>query len=200
MLNVYLLRHGQTPYNADGTRYSGGYTDIPLTEKGIEQAHISREQLKHIQLDAVYSSPLIRAYRTAEIASNYQTVITDERLREANFGAWEGKRQEEFVPENEQLWADWNRDPGVTKAGGTGETALQIVARVNDFFESIRQKHNSGNILVAGHNGTNRFYLCHKLDMPLKHYRKIVQLNAAITMFTLDEEGGLTLQLLNSKL
>ncbi|MBS1566238.1 MAG: histidine phosphatase family protein, partial [Bacteroidetes bacterium] len=76
MLSVYLLRHGQTPYNADGNRYCGR-TDIELTAKGVQQAKAVYQRMKDIQLDAVYASPLFRARRTAELASGWKKVQTD---------------------------------------------------------------------------------------------------------------------------
>ncbi|RYZ25912.1 MAG: histidine phosphatase family protein, partial [Sphingobacteriales bacterium] len=87
MLTVYLLRHGQTAWNADNNRYCGR-TDIPLTDKGIAQAKLVSEQLEGLKLDGVYSSPLQRAALTASLATN-RTVITDDRLIEADFGQWE---------------------------------------------------------------------------------------------------------------
>jgi alpha-ribazole phosphatase/probable phosphoglycerate mutase len=54
--------------------------------------------------------------------------------------------------------------------------------------------------MVVAHNGINRLYLAHKLGMPLKNYRQLVQENSSITRFTLDQDGTLTLELLNSKL
>ncbi|WP_316812540.1 histidine phosphatase family protein [Pedobacter heparinus] len=199
MLNVYLLRHGETKYNADGNRYCGR-TDIDLTEKGIAQANLVNSQLKGMSFDAVYSSPLKRAQYTAEIASGLKPVQTDERLIEVDFGGWEGKTKEEFIAENAGLWNSWMDDPAVAKAGGTGESAAEVVARVDDFYQEILRKHPSGNILVVGHNGLNRLYLAHKLGMPLKHYRRIVQENSSITLFSLDETGELNLKLLNSRI
>jgi alpha-ribazole phosphatase/probable phosphoglycerate mutase len=199
MLNVYFLRHGQTAYNADNNRYCGR-TDIALTEKGIAQAEAVHHQLKHISFDAVYSSPLQRAFSTAQIASGKKDVVKDEHLIEADFGEWEGKTREEFIAENEALWANWMNDPSVAKAGGTGETAQQIVKRVDDFFHAVLAKHQSGNIMVVAHNGVNRLYLAYKLGMPLKHYRKLTQDNSTVTMFQLDDDGELTLVHLNSKL
>jgi alpha-ribazole phosphatase/probable phosphoglycerate mutase len=198
-LNVYLLRHGQTAWNADGNRYCGR-TDLPLTAKGIEQAQLVYGQLKNISLDAVYSSPLERAYQTAKIACGQQEVIKDDRLIEFDFGNWEGKTKEQFIPENEELWKRWTDDPGTTKAGGTGETAGEVIKRVDNFFIEALKKHPSGNILVAGHNGINRFYLAHKLGMNIKYYRRIVQENSSVTLFQLNTNGELTLQKLNSKL
>lgn len=199
MLNVYLLRHGQTAWNADGNRYCGR-TDLSLTEKGIKQAQTVYEQLKNYSFDAVYSSPLQRAFRTAQIASGEKEVIKDHRLIEADFGNWEGKPKEQFIKEDEELWNNWSTDPSVTKAGGTGETAQEIVDRVDDFFTSILHQHKTANVLVVAHNGVNRFYLAYKLGMNLKDYRKLMQENSTVSMFQLDEEGELTLLHLNSKL
>lgn len=197
MLNVYLLRHGETAWNADGNRYCGR-TDIDLTPKGLSQAESVSRQLRGLELDAVYSSPLLRARMTAEIAGGGDDVTIDERLIELDFGNWEGKTKEEFIAEDPDLWTGWCRDPSVVKAGSTGETAADVVKRVNDFYEYVRKKHPSGNILVVGHNGINRFYLASKLGMELKNYRRIVQENSAITLFSLDETGELSLKLLNA--
>lgn len=199
MLNVYLLRHGETAYNADGNRYCGR-TDIELTEKGLGQASLVNSQLKGMVFDGVYASPLKRALYTAEIASGIKTVQTDERLIEVDFGTWEGKTKEEFIAENAGLWNNWMNDPAIARAGGTGESASEVVQRVDDFYQEMLRKHPSGNILVVGHNGINRLYLAYKLGMPLKHYRRIVQENSSITLFSLDEKAELNLKLLNSKI
>lgn len=199
MLNVYLLRHGETQYNADGNRYCGR-TDIDLTEKGKGQAKLVNNQLRNMSFDGIYSSPLKRALYTAEIASGGKQVNTDARLIEVDFGGWEGKTSAEFIKEDAGLWNSWMNDPAVAKAGGTGESAGDVVARVDGFYQEMLAKHSSGNILVVGHNGINRLYLAYKLGMPLKHYRRIVQENSSITLFSLDECGELNLKLLNSKI
>lgn len=197
MLKVILLRHGETAYNADGNRYCGR-TDIGLTEKGIAQATKVSEALKGMAVDAVYASPLQRACTTAAIASGNQDVITDERLIEADFGAWEGKTKEEFNAENPALWAAWMNDPEVARAGGTGETGGEIVRRVNDFFEELHRKHNGQLVMVVAHNGINRLYLAAKLGMPLSNYRRFDMENSAVSYFELDDENVLTLKKLNA--
>ncbi|WP_341835900.1 histidine phosphatase family protein [Chitinophaga pollutisoli] len=197
MLNVYLLRHGQTAWNADNNRYCGR-TDIALTAKGIAQAEAVRQQLKGITFDGVYSSPLERAFMTANIASGAY-VKKDERLIEADFGTWEQKTKEEFIAEAPEHWHHWMEDPYSFRAGGTGESGREIVERVDSFFTDIHRKHPAGNILVAAHNGVNRLFLAYKLGMPLRNYRMLVQENASVTMFTLDADGAFTLQHLNAK-
>jgi len=198
MLNVYLLRHGETQYNADGNRYCGR-TDIELTAKGIQQAELVAGQLADIPFDGIYSSPLIRAYETARIASGNQPVKKEDRLIEVDFGEWEGKTKEVFIAENEALWTAWRENPRMTRAGGTGETAGEVISRVDAFFTEVRQKHPSGNILVVAHNGINRFFLAHQLGMDLKNYRRIVQENSSLTLVSFEKQEGFFLKKLNSK-
>lgn len=198
MLNVYLLRHGQTEWNADGNRYCGR-TDLPLTPTGTKQAELVYEQLKKISFDAVYSSPLQRAYQTALIAGGGKEVTKDDRLIEADFGNWEGKIKEQFISENRDLWNNWMANPLIAKAGGSGETAQEVIDRVEDFFRSLIFKTNNGNVLVVAHNGVNRLYLSYKLSMNVKNYRKLTLENSTISMFQLDTDGELTLVYLNSR-
>ena len=200
MLNIFLIRHGETAWNADNNRYCGR-TDIPLTEKGLKQAEALRNQLQSITWDGVFSSPLQRAFTTAQIAtgSTGTTVVKDDRLIEADFGLWEKKTKEEFVAENATLWENWIRDPASNPAGGTGETGTAIVQRVDAFFQSLQQQYQTGNFLVAAHNGVNRLYLSHKLGMPLRNYRMFFMENATASMFTLEPDGSFVLRNLNSK-
>lgn len=199
MLNIYLLRHGETAWNADGNRYCGT-TDLPLTEKGLQQAASVSRQLGDVSFEAVYSSPLQRAVRTAEMASGGRTVITDKRLTEVDFGNWEGKTKEEFIAENETIWQKWLDDPLVNRAGGTGETGEAVIKRVDAFYHQLLAEYTAGNILVVGHNGINRIFLCHKLGMPLKNYRQFFLDNATITMFTMETNGQFQLKYLNSRI
>jgi len=198
MLTVYLLRHGETAYNADGNRYCG-LTDIGLTEKGVKQAHTIAQSLSSISFDAVYSSPLQRAYTTAALACRGKNeVVKDVRLTELDFGNWEGKTREEFVTEHPDVWQQWASDPENSRAGGTGNTAQEIVERVDAFFLEAINRHVKGTILVVAHNTVNRFYLAYKLGMPLRNYRRIVQENSAITLIHFDDLGMLSLQRLNA--
>lgn len=196
MLSVYLLRHGETPYNADGNRYCGR-TDIELTAKGIKQAEGIRKQLEGVHIDAVYSSPLKRAKHTAQLATGREAIV-DQRLIEVDFGEWENKTKEEFIAENPDLWHNWMIDPGSNKAGGTGESGSTVVTRVDDFYNEKLERHTNQTIVVIGHNGINRLFLAFKLGMPLKNYRSIFQENSAITFFELDEKGEITLKKLNA--
>ena len=198
MVTICLLRHGETQYNADGNRYCGR-TNVPLTAKGVSQAERVRELLKDYSFDAIFCSPLSRAKNTAEIASNnYGNIQVDNRLIEVDFGEWEGKRPEDFQSEDPESWHNWLDNPAENRAGRTGETATEIINRLNSFYNELIQKYDGKTVLVVGHNGINRFFMAYNLGMPLKNYRRIVQDNSALTLLTLSPNSGINLLKLNA--
>ncbi|TKW60839.1 MAG: histidine phosphatase family protein [Blastochloris viridis] len=88
----FFLRHGQTNWNVD--KIWQGQTDVPLNATGVQQAHYAAEKLRmqNVPITRIVSSPLIRAYRTAEIVAKSLniTVDVDTRLKERAYGAFEG--------------------------------------------------------------------------------------------------------------
>lgn len=89
--DLYIFRHGQTDYNVEKRVQSS--LDIPLNAMGVTQAEELAKNLATVQFDCIYSSPLSRALRTAEIVvGNRQIeIIKDSGLRERNFGVLCGK-------------------------------------------------------------------------------------------------------------
>lgn len=198
MVTICLLRHGETAYNADGNKYCGR-TDIDLTEKGLSQAQRMQELLKTYHFDAIFSSPLHRAKLTAEIASGRpDEVITDERLIEVDFGLWEGKRPEEFQADDPESWKNWLSDPENNKAGRTGESAAEVVKRLDLFYSDLLKNYSGKTVLIVGHNGVNRFFMSSKLGIPLKNYRRIVQDNSSLTLLKLVNLDEIQLLKLNA--
>ena len=94
-MKVYLVRHGQTDWNA--ARRIQGDTDIPLNERGRAVARATAEGMRDIPVDVMFSSPLIRAYETAQILAEGRgiEIRRDLRLREICFGEYEGFLLEE---------------------------------------------------------------------------------------------------------
>jgi len=198
MVTICLLRHGETAFNAQGNKYCGR-TDIEINENGVRQAARMKELLKAWRFDAVFSSPLKRARRTAEIVSDQaDAVISDDRLIEVNFGEWEGKNSDEFKTLDPESWLNWLHDPGLNQAGRTGETAKQVIERLADFFGELLENFDGKTVLVVAHNGVNRLFLAHSLGMPLSNYRKIIQENSALTLLTIDKHAGFNLLKLNA--
>lgn len=198
MVTICLLRHGETSFNADGNKYCGR-TDIGLTEKGVSQAMGMYEKLKEYTFDAIYSSPLQRARKTAEIVSGRASdVLVDDRLIEVDFGEWEGMRPDEFQTKDPESWENWLAAPERFSAGRTGETAMQVISRLQSFYDELIERYSGKTVLIVGHNGVNRLFLASQLGMPLKNYRRLIQENSALTLLTLAKHQGCNLLKLNA--
>lgn len=93
---IYIVRHGETEYNVKDIVQS--QVDSPLTEQGKRQAKDRAETLKHVHFDAIFSSHLGRAVKTAEILKLQRqlAVNTTKLLREKEFGVYDGMGMAEF--------------------------------------------------------------------------------------------------------
>src|SRR4051812_23398696 len=85
---VYLARHGETPWSLSGQHT--GLSDLPLTAHGEEEARRLGERLRDVRFAAVYTSPLIRAARTCELAGFGGIAVADRDLVEWDYGKYEG--------------------------------------------------------------------------------------------------------------
>ena len=146
---IYIVRHGQTEYNVVG-RY-GGRIDVPLNENGINQAYELRDILKNIKFDFVFSSPLKRALKTAEIICN-NDIIKDDRLIERNNGDLEGKLKTEI-----DEFPNFN-DPNETRYNI--ENIVDFRNRIYDFFNEIKNQYRGKNVLVVTHAGVGIYARC----------------------------------------
>ena len=94
---VYLARHGETAWSLSGQHT--GLTDIPLTERGEQNARSLGERLRGLTFAQVFTSPLQRASRTCELAGFGRVAQVDRDLVEWNYGAYEGRRTAEILSE-----------------------------------------------------------------------------------------------------
>ena len=145
-----LLRHGQTPLSAE--RRFAGVGDIELTETGIGQAKLAGERLAgRGGVDVIVTSPLRRARQTAaEVATaTGAPVVTDDDLRETDFGEWEGLT----FAEAQQRWPDevttWLSDPEVAPPGG--ESFAVVGVRVRAALARLLDQYTGDTVLVVSH-------------------------------------------------
>jgi uncharacterized phosphatase len=187
MARFYLLRHGETEWNRDGNRYCGR-TDIALSDTGREQVQSAKNALQDVPFQAAYASPLQRSRSTAErIAVPHGLAVKeDPRILEIDFGRWEGLSKKEIIERDPQGWTDWLQDPTHVRAGGNGESGLEVFQRALDFFAEKSQLHAGQNVLVVGHNTLNRLFICGSLDVPFSQYRRFIQSNTGISILELD--------------
>lgn len=200
---LYLIRHGETE-GSDEKRYKGSI-DVSLSERGIKQIKEASlfisGRLRNTRpgpgvLAAVYSSPLIRAMRSAEILSEPHGLIpvVIEDLRERSFGVWEGKtfsEIKEMYPEEFELWV---KNPLRFSPVG-GESTLAVKKRVMGALRRILAEHNEANsgataareytpedIVIVAHGGVNRIILCELMGIHLRNIFRIEQDHAALNI------------------
>jgi broad specificity phosphatase PhoE len=125
---IYLARHGETAWSVTGQHT--GLTDLPLTERGEQNARALGQRLMGLNFARVFTSPLQRARRTCELAGLGAVAEVDRDLLEWNYGQYEGRRTAEIRAER----PDWQlfRDgcPGGESPDQVGARADQVVSRV----------------------------------------------------------------------
>lgn len=149
-MKLYVTRHGETDWNSVNRVL--GATDIPLNDTGRKQAQMLADSLKDIHIDKVIASPLSRAFETAQIAAGANhlgVVIPDDRLREQNFGMFEGEKRDDPVYQAEKH--------KYFKPFENGESFLDVAARVYPMLEELKQNEDpNSTILLVTHGGICR--------------------------------------------
>lgn len=162
---IYWVRHGETEYNLK--EIIQGQADSPLTELGLKQAKQRAEKLMHVKFDAVFSSDLPRAAKTAEILKlDRQLVVnTTKLLRERDYGPFDGKPASEYREKNKQLLEKRNslsiKEIRNFKLYEGFETDNDFVERILLGLREIAAAYPGKTVLVVGHGGSMRVVLVH---------------------------------------
>ncbi len=166
MTTLILIRHGQSVWNA-ANRFTG-WTDVDLSEKGIEEAERAGKDLREYRIDVVHTSDLIRAQRTAEIIMSLnedsEGAITkfDWRLNERNYGSLQGLNKAETAERHgaEQVHI-WRRSFDV--APPEGESLEMTAERTIPYFEDevMSDLRDGKNVLVSAHGNSLRSIVMH---------------------------------------
>ncbi len=139
---IYLARHGETAWSLTGQHT--GRSDIPLTERGEQNARRLGERLRGITFAHVFTSPLQRARRTCELAGFLDRAVVDPELVEWNYGQYEGRTSAEIRRER----PDWElfRD-----GGPGGETVAEVAARADRVVARLRGLNATTLVFSSGH-------------------------------------------------
>ena len=150
-----VVRHGETAANRD--RIIQGQSDVPLSPAGIRQAEMLAERWKKRRFDAVYSSDLSRALRTAEIVAPYADPIPTAELREMDLGKWVGHTTEEVAELFPDEWKAFRSCSVDCRASG-GESRRDLLERTTRFFRDAARRHDRQNVLVVTPGGALRAF------------------------------------------
>ena len=151
-MDLLLVRHGISEHNTSDV-ISGGTSNPNLSQAGTKQVEEVSKIIDNNKIDQVYASPLIRAKRTAQILTDFQKdIITDDRLKEMDFGSWEGQHAEELKVKCPDAFDDLGTiNSKYTKYAKNGETFEQVADRVEEFLAEIQPYSNDKTIMVVCH-------------------------------------------------
>lgn len=160
MAGLLLIRHGETIWNRE-QRFQGAL-DVPLSDKGREEAGLLAASLADKPLAAIYASPLSRARDTAQAVAAHHglPVLTVENLSEVNVGEWAGHTWEEVWAKWPELGRQWHANPPASPAPPGGEYYPDFQKRCLEAMEGIAAAHEEGvQVAVICHGGVIRAVL-----------------------------------------
>lgn len=191
LTKIYLIRHCE----AEGNRAKifQGSTNCDVSEQGAKQLEFLKKRFADVHIDKAFSSPLKRAYKTAEAAVGDKaldiTVIED--FTEMHAGIIEGKPFAESFEKYPELKHAWYNDIQ-NFAPAEGESMREVYARVKKAFDLlVSDPENEGKtLLVASHGAVLKNLLCYLLYGDIERLSEVPWLNnTAVSLVVKDDEG-----------
>jgi broad specificity phosphatase PhoE len=187
MTLLVLVRHGETRWHREN-RYAGT-SDVELSRLGRDQARDLAAWATTAALDEVWASTLSRARETARVCAELTGtgLVTDERLRELDFGDAEGLTRQEMDVHFPDAARDFQRDPVRHHLPG-GEDPVRAARRFTSCLQDIAERRTTGRVLVVAHSTVIRLALCSLIGVELSRYRRLFPAlgNCALTEISLD--------------
>ncbi|MBE9010263.1 histidine phosphatase family protein [Pseudanabaenaceae cyanobacterium LEGE 13415] len=194
---VILVRHGESSYNVE--KRAQGHCDLStLTEKGEKMAAQVAIALKDLKFDAVYSSPLQRAKRTAEIIldglDNPPALRTTDDLKEINILLWEGMLFTEVAEKYPEMYAHWHSEPHKVRMtmldGSELAPVLDLYQQAERFWRSTIPQHQDQTILIVAHSGINRALINTAIGLEPADYQRCHISNCGISVLNFSGDFG----------
>lgn len=177
MTELWLVRHGQTDWNIE--KRLQGQQDTPLNAAGLEQAAALSVVLAEQRFSAIYSSDLSRARQTASMMAVQQGIPLhlDIRLRERNFGSWEGFTFNEVRERFPEEVVKRESNP-IHYAPPGGESLAQVARRMHSIALEIAESCPAGKVLIVSHGASLASLICQARCAPLETAHQIFLENA----------------------
>lgn len=176
----FLLRHGVTAWNLE--RRVMGRRAIPLSEEGERQIALLTPHLADLGIASLWTSPLVRARRTAELVAaslGGVPIEEDEGLTEVDYADWEGKTFPELL--RDPAYHAFQRDPVHSPVPGGGENLRAVEARVLAAMGRIAERAGGRPTLVVSHGDPLRLILARCLRLELIEFRRLRLDNGALS-------------------
>ncbi|MDO1605783.1 histidine phosphatase family protein [Lactobacillus sp. YT155] len=191
MVELYIIRHGETDTNKE-KRINGNSTNLPLNEKGRQQAQELHDEFDLSGFDAVISSPLKRAYETAQIvtAGTGLEIKTDDRLREADYGSWDGESEAELSVKYPEVFDKRGYLlPGFIEYAEDAESYEEVYARIDQLVTELSQLGDDKKVALVCHGFISRAFM--KVMVDVKDISQIIQpRNCGVSKYEIDSKGN----------
>jgi probable phosphoglycerate mutase len=185
---IIFLRHGQAKNNTD--RILAGRTEgIPLTEAGVKQAEHIAEFLQHMNISAIYSSPIQRAKHTAEIVGKHNSldVTIDERLIELDMGKFTGMPYNEIINSHGNVFMKFYNGELEIAHNGV-ETFSDVKKRVLGIVDHVIENHPDENVVLVTHMDPIKAMLSTIVDLSATNLFELIIANASLNIFREKEQ------------
>ena len=179
-MKLILIRHGETDFNREGRIQGLGRQQ--LNSIGQTQAAAASQAVSVEAPFRLYSSPLVRAMRTAESISEVArvTVVPLEGVEELDTGEFEGLTGPQLRKRFPEIMARWDLDPGSTQMPG-GESLHQVQDRAWKAVTDVALANPGRKVVIVTHNFTIQTIICRVLDAPLSNFRRLTIALGSIT-------------------
>jgi len=181
--SVIFLRHGQAKNNIERI-LTGRTPNIPLTEKGIEQAEKTAKFLEQMNIAAIYSSPIERAKHTAEIVAQHNSldVTIDDRLIELDMGKFTGVPYDDiFTSHGNVFMKFYNGELEIAHNGV--ETFAEVKKRILSIVDHVVEKHPDQNVVLVTHMDPIKAMLSTVVDLTPTNLFELIIANASLNIF-----------------
>ena len=183
MGQIIFLRHGQAKNNTD--RVLAGRTEgIPLTELAINQAQHTAKLVEHMNVSAIYSSPIQRAKHTAEIVGEHNSldVNIDDRLIELDMGKFTGMPYDEIFSSHGNVFMKFYNGELEIAHNGV-ETFSEVKKRVKEIVDHVIKKHPDENVVLVTHMDPIKAMLSTIIDLSATNLFELIIANASLNIF-----------------
>lgn len=182
-MRLILVRHGESEWNRIG-RYQGQH-DSPLSELGLAQADALANRLASETLDAIYSSPLQRARRTADAIARFHPSLAiqdDPALLEIHHGDWQGLYAADVRERFGEGLEEWRSFPTRSQMPN-GESFSNILKRTLNFRERICREHSDeATVVISTHDVVVKILIAEALGMHMDRINRLWITNASISV------------------
>ena len=194
---IIFLRHGQAQNNTARV-LAGRAPGVSLTEKGVNQAHDIGKFLKSLNVSKIYTSPIERAKRTAEIVGSHLDLLPteDERLYELEMGRFSGMAYDDLFAKHGNVFLKFYQGDSTIEENGV-ETFAQVRKRVLSMVDFACKNHPDKNILFVTHMDPIKAMISNILNLTPRSLFELIIANASLTIAR-EYEGKFSLTAINA--